>query len=59
MRSLNPLGGILFDDAIIGALICSATEINLIDWGRLLFLLSFFFQLREQSPRLHVYWVTQ
>lgn len=35
MRSLNPLGGIAFDDAIIGALIDSATEITLIDRDRL------------------------
>lgn len=34
MRSLDHLGGTLFDDAIIGALIDSATEIILIDRGQ-------------------------
>lgn len=34
VRSLQRLGGTLFDDAIIGALIDSATEITLIDRGQ-------------------------
>lgn len=32
-KSLNPHGGILFDDTIIGALIDAATEITLINLG--------------------------
>ena len=44
-RSLDPPGGILFDDAIIGALIDSATEITLIDPVRLPLCLNLFFQL--------------
>lgn len=45
MRPLDCLGGILFGDAMIWALIDSATEITLIDWGELPLRLNLFFQL--------------
>ncbi len=45
MRSVDALGGILCHDAIIGALIDSATEITLIDWSALPLSLNLFFQL--------------
>lgn len=45
VRPFGRLDGILFGDAMIWALIDSATEITLIDWGELPLRLNLFFQL--------------